>query len=339
MADKFISELKNKLRDATDEDRLNLATRSYSQLDLMHKCNMRFKLKYIDKNYSDTTSLALQIGSILHKGLELKGRYIIEGETVDYDFIKDQVLNGCEEVTAKGSERIVGISELRKKYWDEWGTSDNASGKNYNDKMETYFEQVLPSRMEGLEWDVLGTEIPFEFVYDERVIIKGFIDRIDMSNKDTDDSLDDLKVVDYKSSKKVYSDTDIKTPMQMITYALACLNKYGRVPVAYEYDFILLDEKQTSPDVCTTGYLKRGVKKLDAMLDEIDEMTKSNIYTPSPTPLCHWCDFCSTNSNADPRTKHLCVYYSKWTPENKTFEKNQIFDPAVQNKPRRKLIF
>ena len=337
--DAFVTELRKKLRAAKDEDYGSLATRSYSQLDLMDKCNMRFKLRHIDKHYSSTTSLPMEVGSILHKGLELKGRSKMERKAVDYEWIKDQVLKGCEEVTDKGSERIIGINDLKKKYLQEWYAQDESTGKSYEDKMKIYFDQVLPERMEDDRWEVLGTEMCFDFVYDERVILHGFIDRVDKLVDEESDPI--LKVTDYKSSKKIYDESLIKTPMQMVIYALACLEKYGVVPEVFEYDFILLDQVQNSEKdkVCSAGYLKRGIKKLDKMLDRIDEMAVTHVYAPSPTPLCHWCDFCKTNPRADGETKYLCTYHSNWTPSNKVFSVNQEFDPVNPEQGKRKLIF
>ena len=47
-----------------------------------------------------------------------------------------------------------------------------------NQKMYVYFNQVLPTRMENPDWKIIGTEIAFEFVYDNQCIIHGFIDRV-----------------------------------------------------------------------------------------------------------------------------------------------------------------
>lgn len=337
----MLEEIKSKIRPVEDKDRGVIPTRSYSQLDLMNKCNMRFKLRYVDKNYSETTSLPLEIGSILHKGMELKGRAKKEGQSIPYDEIREKVLNGCEEITDKSKEYIPGINQLKKKYFEEWSTPDNASGMTYDKKMEIYFNNVLPTRMEEEEWEVIGVEEVFEFVYDERVILHGFIDRIDkLSLPFETDEPSSYRVVDYKSSKKIFEEDSIKTPLQMVVYGLACLFKYGVLPTEYEYDFILLDKRQNSDDgVCSRGYFKRGIKKLNKLLDQIDEMKESKIYAPHPSQLCHWCEFCETNPRAEIKTKFLCPYYSKWTPQNKIFTVNKEFNPNATPPVRRKLVF
>lgn len=269
----------------------------------------------------------------------MKGRYKIQGEEVDYDEIIDTVLQGCEEKTDKGSEKLVGIDEIKKKYFEEWGSSDNASGMNYNEKMDVYFHDVLPTRMEEKEWTIIGTEVKFEFVYNERCILHGFIDRID--GKYENGELVALRVVDYKSSKKIFRDADIKTPLQMVTYDLACLFKFGLLPEYHEYDFILLDKKQTTDDgVCSKGYIKRGLKKLDKILDSIITCEKNDLYIPNPTPLCYWCEFAdrSHTPNADPKFAGLCQYYSLWKPDQKNFKVNKEFVPEKIEKMNRKIL-
>lgn len=270
--------------------------------------------------------------------MELKARYLKNNEEVDYDEIVDAVLQGCEEKTDKGSEKIIGIDDIKKKYFEEWSTCDNASRMNYPEKMDIYFHDVLPNRMENKNWKVEGIEQKFEFVYDERVIVHGFIDRIDKDENGV------IKVIDYKSSKKVFDDTKIKTPLQMVVYDLACLQMFNTLPEQHEYDFVLLDKKQTTEDgVCSKGYLKRGVKKLDKLLDKMIDLEKEGIYPPKPTPLCYWCPFpdkCHT-PNADIKYSGMCPYYSLWKPNEKNFSVNQEFKPEEENKPKtkRKLVF
>jgi hypothetical protein len=47
---------------------------------------------------------------------------------------------------------------------------------------------------------------------------------------------------------------------------------FGKIPKEHEYDFILIDQKQNESDgVCSKGYLVRGEKKLNKLLQQIDE--------------------------------------------------------------------
>lgn len=313
------------LRPVEDSDRGKLRTISYSQASLKKQCDFRYKLKYIDGNHSESKTLPLELGSILHKGLELKARELMCGSAVSYEYIHDCVVAGCQEKTDKGTEKLRGIEDLAADYFADWYTPDNASGMDYDEKMSVYFNKVLPTRMEDDLWKVIGAEVAFEFVYKNRCIIHGFIDRIDQSKANPAV----YRITDYKSSKKVFPESDIKTPLQMVIYDMACYFLYGVVPEEHVYDFILLDQMQGPKDgVCTKGYLKRGLKQLDKILDSIDDCITTGLYKPSPSPLCYWCDFADAGHtpNASERLGGMCPYYSLWTPEERTFKVNQPWD-------------
>lgn len=329
----IVDEVKSKIRPVEKEDRGKLLTISYSKLDLLKQCSMKYRLKYVEGKHSDKTSLALELGSILHKGLELKGRSVIAGEPIDLEHIRTVVLEGCNEKTDKGREKLRGVKELKKRYFEEWNEKSDFS---YDNKIHLYLGQVLPSRMIDPDWTTIGVEVPFEFVYDNRCIVHGFIDRVDFSKDGRF-----IQIVDYKSSKKVFREEDIKTPLQMVIYDMACIFMYDIMPTYHEYDFILLDQKQTTEDgVCTPRHMARGMKKIDSLLDKIDEMEKSKIYPPSPSPLCYWCNYASKNytPNADIRWGGRCQYHSLWTPDMKTFKVNKEYVPG-EEKEQRKLVF
>ena len=103
------------------------------------------------------------------------------------------------------------------------------------------------------------------------------------------------------------------------------------LPVESMYRFILIDESQYA---LTRGWEKRLVKAIEKILDSVDLMEKEGVWSPKPCPLCHWCSFCATNPNAS-IYKHECDYYSLWTPTNKTFKTNKIFDAENEKEIRR----
>ena len=321
------------------EDRGVLPTMSYSKIDTFENCQRRFEKQYVQRLRGEGSTIALELGSILHKGLEMKGNYLINKEDVDYDEIQNAVLNGCDEETEKDSGHMNGINEIKAAYSDEWLKSlEDTENMSYPQKIDIYLKEVLPTRMEDPNWEVIGVEVPFEYVYDNRCIVHGFIDRID--RRVDDESI--LRVVDYKSSKKVFIDSKIKTPLQMIVYDLACLQIYGVIPQYHEYDFILLNQKQASEDgVCSKGYLNRGLKKINNLLDKIDEAEAKGEYPPSPTPLCYWCPYAPIihTPNADKKYGGECQYYSLWIPEHKQFAVNQPYVPGEPEKVVRKLVF
>lgn len=318
-----------KIRQVTDEDR-GLPYGSYSKLSNFDHCPLNHKIKYIDKNYSNKSTLPMEIGSISHKVLEIKGHNIIKGTEINYDELNSIYYEGYDEIDEKSDNHILGVTDLKRKYFEEYFAADNKSGMNYEEKSSVFLEKVLPSRMEDPIWHPIAVEKKFEFVYDNRIIIHGFIDRIDQ------DSSGNLKIIDYKTSKAVFREEDIKTPMQHVIYDLACIHFYGKIPIEHEYDFIFLNKIQNA---CTKGYFNRGIKKLNKILDKMEEMENNNEFVPKPSPLCYWCPYHSDSPNADPKYSGLCIYHSLWTPENKNFKVLNRYGEKINKPTERKLIF
>ncbi len=330
-----MEELLKRIRPVTEEDRKNLPVFSYSKLEVFKNCPLQYRYKYIEKKYSQDTSIALELGSLCHYVLERKGHMIVNGEIIDYELLNDLLANGVKETDEKTKEELIGVAQLKRKYFETWYEADNASGASYDEKMKL-FDKVLHEEMEESEWKPTYFEMPFEFVWDNKVIIKGFIDRID--TKDTEEGETQYRTVDYKTSKKVYEQSKLATSLQFGVYALAILNKFGVLPVESEYRFILIDDKQFA---LTKGWENRLIKALDKVFGDIEASEKKEVFVPKPSPLCHWCNFCQTNPEAT-IYRNECEYFSKWTPNQKTFEVNKKWN-ALENMtkatPKRKLVF
>lgn len=323
-----MQELLDRIRSVTEEDK-GLPVFSYSKLEVFKNCPLQYRYKYIEKKYSQDTSIALELGSLCHYVLEQKGKMIASGQAIDYDRLNDILLNGVKETDEKTKEELLGVNKLKRKYFEVWYEADNASGATYDEKIKL-FNQVLHEEMEDADWVPTYFERPFEFVWDNKVILKGFIDRIDVKG-------DQYRTVDYKTSKKIYEQNKLSTSLQFGIYALAILNEFGVLPVESEYRFILIDDRQYA---LTKGWEKRLIKALDKVLGDIEASEKKEVFVPKPTPLCHWCNFCQTNPEAT-IYKNECEYFSKWTPNQKTFEVNKKWN-ALENisaAPKRKLVF
>lgn len=287
---------------------------SYSRIDCFKSCEYRYKLKYIDKNYTNDSSIALQIGSILHLGMEYK--YL--NKMCNEDILK-MVYKGAIE----DNKKVVGITELKEDLYPfEWEEEDK-HGRTYDEKMNTYKERLYEEN--DTEWECIGCEVEFNILFEDKCVIGGFIDRVD-KNVHTGD----IRVVDYKSSTSEYDKKDLATPMQMYVYALACKEMYGRFPTEFIYDMILIGTKQKA---MTKGWEKRGFKALNSKIDSlIWHSEEGNIrMKPKATPLCHWCSYSETNPNAT-NGSGLCEYFSLWTRESKTFKVNKEWiEPVVED--------
>lgn len=278
---------------------------SYSRIDTL-SCPHKYKLKYIDKNYPKVDSLALNLGSLCHKGLELK----YQGE--DVKSIWDKIINGCTD----GNNTLLGINKLKEEYPFDFEEINDKSGLTYENKLNTYKNQLFNETLED-DWEVIGTEKEFLILFNNKALIKGFIDRVDRNKK-----TGEIRVIDYKTNNKEFEKSKLATPLQMYIYSLACYKMYKQFPSECIYDLIFLNTKQIGG---TKGYLERGFKKLNKLLDEIIYYQEIGVeqMIPKPTPLCYWCDYCRQNPNSLDENFHLCEYYSLWTPYEKTFKVNQ----------------
>lgn len=322
-----MQELKDRVRPVTDKDK-GLPTFSYSKIEVFKNCPLQYKFKYMDKKYSQDTSIALELGSLCHYVLETKGKMIASGQAVDYDKLNNILQNGVTETDEKTKEELLGVAQLRRKYFEVWHEADNASGASYEEKIKL-FDKVLHEEMEDTTWQPTYFEKPFEFIWDNKVILKGFIDRIDVKDGQ-------YRTVDYKTSKKIYDQSKLATSLQFGIYALAILNEFGELPIESQYRFILIDDEQYA---LTKGWEKRLIKALDKVFGDIEASENKNLFIPKPTPLCHWCNFCTTNPEAT-IYKNECEYYSKWTPTQKTFEVNKKWNALENNntEKKRKLV-
>ena len=285
---------------------------SYSRIDCFKSCEYKYLLKYIKKNYTDDSSLALRIGTILHLGLEFK--YL---NKYDDDDIMNIVYNGYTD----GKDKIIGLNQLKEEYPFEWEEEDKF-GRTYNEKIKLYEARIREDIDD--EWECIGCEVDFNILVEDKAIIQGFIDRVDKHKK-----TGEIRVIDYKSSKKPYDKKELATPMQMFIYALACKEMYGQFPSEFMYDMILIGEKQYA---MTKGWEKRGMnslnKKLNSLIWHNDEDNKN--MKPKANALCYWCSYSNTNPNAT-NGKGLCEYYSLWTPDNKTFKRNKEWIQEIED--------
>lgn len=320
----------SKVRLYNRQEDSKLPTFSYSKIDVYKKCPFRYKLLYIE-NRRDIMrdTLPTEMGTLCHYILESKGKSILNNETINTDNLFNTLEQGyipeinLKDGSVKTSETVNGLKILREKYGGEYYLPDK-NGLTYDNKI-SLFKEVIVSEMEDDTWKPLALEQNFDIVYDERIHLHGFIDRIDI-NVETGE----LRVLDYKTSKTVFPQTDLPTPLQLGIYALACYAIYNKVPINYIYRFILINQTQYG---LTKGWEKRLDKALTNVLDKIEESMTTNFWKTCPTPLCHWCEYSSTNPQQGKYSSN-CLDHSEWTPTN-----TQPIKSAPVINSDRKLIF
>ena len=297
-----------------------LKRHSYSSIDVFVNCPMRYDFTYNKGYRSSVTTLALGMGSIAHKCLELliltkmgKASYTLEQIiNVLYEgWIEPE--NENEQKTKEGN--LLGVNELQKKFFEDFIEG------GYSVKLIT-FKQLLAREFIMGDWKPIAVEQEFTYNFKDICCFHGFIDRVDMNSKG------ELRVVDYKSSKKIYDNKKLNHSMQMGVYKNACLELFGKIPIEYVYHFIFLDEQQNA---LKGKYVAKIDQEIIDTLGDYNICDRTENWKPNPSPLCYWCPYHGNSPNADPEFSGMCQYYSLWTPENKTFKVRKPYFETIND--------
>lgn len=282
----------------------NMPVVSYSRLDMLKQCPYRYFLQYHKYLYPKGTALALEVGSLCHAILEERGGALAGKRTP----------LSLEDTKKKFESEYLTI---QSKFWEDWTKTDK-SGMDYNQKFARFWE-YLPTSLVDDRWHVGLCEHEFYFVFNNQVIIKGFIDRIDFDDEG------EIKVTDYKTANHVYSTDELNYSPQFFIYALAVLNEYGKLPIECEYDFVFLDKKAKALNCI--GWEKKCLNQLQSIVHTMFTLEETRRFTPSPSPFCYYCPYASTNPKGDADTKNICDYYALWTPtDRKNFRVKDKYD-------------
>lgn len=227
---------------------------SFSRIDTYRTCPRMFRYRYVDR-LPGRPAPALSFGTSIHEALE---RF--------YD----------RKLPEEPSEEdLVGF------LYDAWDTSgfqdvDRTEQTRWyrqgQDVLRRYHRRVT-----GRYRLPVATEAWFELPFEDAVVV-GSIDRVD-----DDDGV--LRVVDYKTNKRVKDRDRVKRSLQLSLYALACEHLYGELPATVALDFVVAG-RQIVVDV---DDLDLGAAR-DAVSDTARAVLDGR-YEPTPMRLCDWCDF------------------------------------------------
>jgi putative RecB family exonuclease len=139
-----------------------------------------------------------------------------------------------------------------------------------------YFSVEDPRRLEPAERECL-----VEAVVDDHLLIRGYIDRLDVS------PAGDLRVVDYKTGGAPREAFVARALFQLKFYALVLWRTRGVVPRSLRLLYLKDAEAcDYSPDA---EELTRFERNLVALWRAIDKATDDRDFRPKPSRLCDWC--------------------------------------------------
>jgi len=146
--------------------------------------------------------------------------------------------------------------------------------KEAKDMLMIYLERI---KSEGMP-NVIGVEAGFNMDIGDNIIVRGFLDRLDIMK----DGL--YHIVDYKTTRnKKYLD-----PFQLSIYGLWLKREYPEIKEFVGSYSLLRHNSELLTYKFNLEDLDKTKKKL---LEYADKISNENTWITLPTRLCDWCDF------------------------------------------------
>lgn len=229
---------------------------SVSKVKTFKDCKAKFHFSYIEKLPKKDWDFHV-FGKFLHEVLETYYKKIIAGD--------DRLPN-------------IILTDSWKAAFINWKEKLNAEQVAEAKQICMEFLQTLNSP--EAKPTVLAVERPFYIDIDGKILLNGFIDRVQIDADGT------LHVTDYKTTKnKKYLKNDF---FQLLTYAFVmCLDDPSIKRVRGSY--ILL---RHGFEMIVKDFEKDEIMAVEkTFLDYGSTITDEKLFRPSPSRLCDYCDF------------------------------------------------
>jgi len=261
---------------------------SYSSLENFKNCPLKYKYSEIDKIKEPKTKEAI-FGNYIHR--VLKWFYQQDPHFPPLEGLLEYYYNHWP-ASAKASTSALRATadktagEPKKEEGFTW--QNEQEEKDYFQEgmriLEEYYKKNFPPKSM-----IMDLETRFEAVIDEtpdepggKHILTGVIDRIDKLADGT------MEIIDYKTGKRVPSQNDVDTNLQLSIYALGLQRKWPKIKLEdlrLSLYFLKFGEKietqKTQEDIDNTQ------KKIIDLIHQIQNST----FEPKSSPLCNWCGY------------------------------------------------
>ena len=229
-------------------------------------CPLAYRYKTIDKFPEPKTSAPVR-GTLVHSVLEKL-------------FDKAPAQRTLEEAKAmlpgEWDAMVVEHPEFLD-LLDETGDTSWLEGANQ--LLTNYFHMEDPSRVPFGD-----REQPVEYRLSEDVMLRGFIDRLDVHPVTKD-----LRIVDYKTGKSPKLGFEDKAMFQLRFYALAIWRTTGRMPKALQLMYLgdgqILKYTPNEVDLIETEQKVKNIWK------KINQCLETGVFPARKSKLCGWCSF------------------------------------------------
>jgi putative RecB family exonuclease len=235
-------------------------------------CPLLYRFRTIDRLPEQPSPDAVR-GTVVHKVLE--DLFDLPAERRTPDEAGDLVLPAWEQLLAAEPE----IGEMFGAPEGEPGPTDVGTWlKSCREVLDRYFTLEDPRRLEPAE-----RELYVEALLDSRLLLRGFVDRIDVAPDGA------IRVVDYKTGRSPGEMFEAKALFQMKFYALVLWRMRGVVPAMLQLIYLgngeLLRYVPDERDLIATE------RKVEAIWQAIRRAEESGDWRPRRSRLCDWCSY------------------------------------------------
>jgi putative RecB family exonuclease len=231
------------------------------------QCPLLYRFRAVDR-LPETPTRAQVRGTVVHSVLERL--YELPAAERDRERAQQMLRPAWEDLLAEQPELGELFEGTDDPELDEWLRT--ASGL-----VDAYFEMEDPQRL-----NPESCELRVEAELDSGVLLRGFIDRVDVA------PTGEIRLVDYKTGSAPREIGEAKAMFQMKFYALVLWRLRGEVPRQLLLMYLANQQKLAyTPD---EQELRRFERTLDAIWQAILRAGKTGDFRPNPSKLCDWCD-------------------------------------------------
>jgi putative RecB family exonuclease len=282
------SEGRTRIGTPVDGERV-LAALSPSRASDFRTCPLMYRLRTIDHLPEEPSPDAVR-GTVVHKVLE---------DLFDLP-AGDRTPERAEEMVQDAWEFVLDAEpEIATMFLDEGAAAEGPEMTAWlascRESLQAYFALEDPRRLEPAE-----RELYVEALLDSRLLLRGFVDRIDIAPDGA------IRVVDYKTGRSPGVGYESKALFQMRFYALVIWRTRGVVPallrLVYLGDGQMVSYEPDEQDLLATERL------VEAIWHAIERARSSGEWLPNPSWACGWCSFqdhCPTFGNEPPPLPEL----------------------------------
>jgi len=231
-------------------------------------CPLLYRFRTIDKLPEPFSPDAVR-GTVVHKVLE--DLFDLPAAHRTPDRARDMLLPAWEALVA-------AEPELTDMFTAEPGSGPDIATwlTSCRTVLDRYFTLEDPTRLEPAE-----RELYVEALLDSRLLLRGFVDRIDVAPDGA------IRVVDYKTGRAPGATFEGKALFQMKFYALVLWRTRGIVPAMLQ--LVYLGSGEMLRYVPDESDLLATERKVEAIWRAIRLAEESGDWRPSPSRLCEWC--------------------------------------------------